>query len=294
MRRLGAGRAAGLAEQQAYSTVPPPTVPSHARTGSCRTEAQTLKIVAMMQAPQLAAQPVGNVLPGGSLGAATMPPPQQAAQGKPGDGPPGVPSKKPRRRVLTSLLLEIFLFFGGWWDVFFYVLNILIFAWKGAWEGATRPALAPVSPPCARTGVATGQRSGGRAAASPGTCQGPPSPPHQGPPGSLARAHRCPQASTCPTPTATLPWSGASPGSGSSSRCRGSTWVSARNRETRRDWRRSSLRPTAGGVNAKHGRAGLRVPRCCAVGHPRQHRGERALSKRSHVVACAAQQTHSA
>jgi len=39
--------------------------------------------------------------------------------------------KKPRRRVLTSLTLQIFIFFGAWWDVFYYVLNILVFVYKG-------------------------------------------------------------------------------------------------------------------------------------------------------------------
>ena len=41
------------------------------------------------------------------------------------------PVKKPKRRVLTSLTLEIFVYFGGWWDVFYYVVNILVFVWKG-------------------------------------------------------------------------------------------------------------------------------------------------------------------
>ncbi|GAX77664.1 hypothetical protein CEUSTIGMA_g5107.t1 [Chlamydomonas eustigma] len=41
------------------------------------------------------------------------------------------PAKKPKRKVLTSLTLQIFLYFGGWWDVFYYVLNILVFVYKG-------------------------------------------------------------------------------------------------------------------------------------------------------------------
>ena len=44
------------------------------------------------------------------------------------------PVKKPRRRVLTSLTLEIFVFFGAWWDVFYYIVNILVFVWKGDME----------------------------------------------------------------------------------------------------------------------------------------------------------------
>lgn len=46
--------------------------------------------------------------------------------------------QKPRRRVLTSLPLEVFIFFGIWWDVFYYILNILVFIYKGAC--ARRPA----------------------------------------------------------------------------------------------------------------------------------------------------------
>lgn len=37
----------------------------------------------------------------------------------------------PKRRVLTSLTTQIFIYFGGWWDVFYYVLNILVFVYKG-------------------------------------------------------------------------------------------------------------------------------------------------------------------
>ncbi|GFR49327.1 hypothetical protein Agub_g11353 [Astrephomene gubernaculifera] len=39
--------------------------------------------------------------------------------------------QKPRRRVLTSLGFQIFIFFGGWWDVAYYILNILVFVYKG-------------------------------------------------------------------------------------------------------------------------------------------------------------------
>lgn len=48
-------------------------------------------------------------------------------------GPGGAPAQlqKPRRRVLTSLALQIFIFFGGWWDVAYYILNILVFVYKG-------------------------------------------------------------------------------------------------------------------------------------------------------------------
>lgn len=40
-------------------------------------------------------------------------------------------SKKPRRKVLTSLTLEIFIYFGGWFDLVYYILNILVFVYKG-------------------------------------------------------------------------------------------------------------------------------------------------------------------
>ena len=53
---------------------------------------------------------------------------------------PFVPQpKKPRRRVLTSILLEVFVYFGGLWDIFYYILNILVFVWKGKQLG--RPEL---------------------------------------------------------------------------------------------------------------------------------------------------------
>ncbi|GFH30810.1 uncharacterized protein HaLaN_29732 [Haematococcus lacustris] len=45
--------------------------------------------------------------------------------------PKGAQVKKPRRRVLTSLPLQVFIFFGGWWDVLYFVLNILTFVYKG-------------------------------------------------------------------------------------------------------------------------------------------------------------------
>ena len=52
---------------------------------------------------------------------------QSAAQAQPFVAQP----KKPRRRVLTSLTLEVFVYFGGWWDVFYYIVNIIVFVWKG-------------------------------------------------------------------------------------------------------------------------------------------------------------------
>ena len=52
----------------------------------------------------------------------------------PGQAPPAQ-LQKPRRRVLTSLALQIFIFFGGWWDVAYYILNILVFVYKGALRG---------------------------------------------------------------------------------------------------------------------------------------------------------------
>ncbi|KAF5839358.1 hypothetical protein DUNSADRAFT_1042 [Dunaliella salina] len=41
------------------------------------------------------------------------------------------PVKKPVRRVLTSLTLQILIFFSIWWNCFYYVLNILVFVYKG-------------------------------------------------------------------------------------------------------------------------------------------------------------------
>eukprot|EP00798_Chlamydomonas_sp_ICE-L_P009774 gene9774-7656_t len=41
------------------------------------------------------------------------------------------PVKKPKRRVLTSLTLQIFIYFGALWDVFYFVLNLLVFFYKG-------------------------------------------------------------------------------------------------------------------------------------------------------------------
>lgn len=35
------------------------------------------------------------------------------------------------RPILTSLPLQVFIYFGGWWDVFYWVLSILIFIYKG-------------------------------------------------------------------------------------------------------------------------------------------------------------------
>lgn len=41
------------------------------------------------------------------------------------------PVRKPVRRVLTSLTLQILVFFSIWWNVAYYVLNILVFVYKG-------------------------------------------------------------------------------------------------------------------------------------------------------------------
>ncbi len=86
-------------------------------------------------APGLVATPVGYG-PQGQIGpGSALPPPpppgqgQQQQQSQPQRT--GITAKKPRRRVLTSLSLQIFLFFGSWWDVFYYVLNILVFVYKG-------------------------------------------------------------------------------------------------------------------------------------------------------------------
>lgn len=58
--------------------------------------------------------------------------PQQ--QGNVGPVQPG--RRQPKRRVLTSLWLQVFIYFGAWWDVFYYVINILVFVYKGAWPEA--------------------------------------------------------------------------------------------------------------------------------------------------------------
>lgn len=64
--------------------------------------------------------------------------PQALAPAPVGTGQPGQPGvaqqQKPRRRVLTSLGFQIFIFFGGWWDVIYYILNILVFVYKGGWR----------------------------------------------------------------------------------------------------------------------------------------------------------------
>ena len=70
-----------------------------------------------------------------------QPMPAQQPLMAPGAMAPPQP-QKPRRRVLTSLPLEVFIFFGIWWDVFYYILNILVFIYKGA---------------CARAGVCAGR-----------------------------------------------------------------------------------------------------------------------------------------
>ncbi len=72
---------------------------------------------------------------GGLGGQAAGPPPQQLP-GVQTVGPHGVPqqkpgNQKPRRRVLTSLGLQVFVYFGGWWAVVYYIINILIFVYKG-------------------------------------------------------------------------------------------------------------------------------------------------------------------
>lgn len=75
---------------------------------------------AAMQGPAanmaLSAAPASNAAAGGTTQLQPAMPPRP---------------KKPQRRVLTSLTLQIFVFFGIWWDVFYYILNILVFVYKG-------------------------------------------------------------------------------------------------------------------------------------------------------------------
>ncbi|EFJ45879.1 hypothetical protein VOLCADRAFT_121132 [Volvox carteri f. nagariensis] len=57
--------------------------------------------------------------------------PAQTGPAPAGSVPGQQPPQKPRRRVLTSLGFQIFIYFGGWWDVAYYILNILVFVYKG-------------------------------------------------------------------------------------------------------------------------------------------------------------------
>ncbi|GIL83104.1 hypothetical protein Vretimale_11404 [Volvox reticuliferus] len=57
--------------------------------------------------------------------------PKQTGSAPAGSEPGQQAPQKPRRRVLTSLGFQIFIFFGGWWDVAYYILNILVFIYKG-------------------------------------------------------------------------------------------------------------------------------------------------------------------
>jgi hypothetical protein len=81
--------------------------------------------------PGMGVQPA----PGAFLGA-PAPVPVPGTSGQPVPGGPQQP-RRPKRRVLTSLALQVFIFFGAWWDAFYYVLNILVFVYKGA-EGLLR------------------------------------------------------------------------------------------------------------------------------------------------------------
>ena len=57
-----------------------------------------------------------------------------------------VVGKKPKRKVLTSLSLQVFIYFGAWYDLFYWVLNILVFVYKGEWAG--RLIQLPSALPC--------------------------------------------------------------------------------------------------------------------------------------------------
>ncbi|PNH04499.1 Transmembrane protein 216 [Tetrabaena socialis] len=70
-------------------------------------------------------QPAGALQPAPGGPAAQVGP---VAIGQPGQQPA---PQKPRRRVLTSLGFQIFIYFGGWWDLAYYILNILVFVYKG-------------------------------------------------------------------------------------------------------------------------------------------------------------------
>lgn len=52
-----------------------------------------------------------------------------SAPAQPGGAAP--PKPRPTRRVLTSLAFQIFIYFGVWWDVIYYVINIMVFVYKG-------------------------------------------------------------------------------------------------------------------------------------------------------------------
>lgn len=122
---------------------------------------------------------------------------QSAAQAQPFVAQP----KKPKRRVLTSLTLEIFVYFGGWWDVFYYIVNILVFVWKGELSheqgcSSERPLWRPTSHAACMADTVFNLITG------------------------MSTFNYCfiCQASICPTPTAILPWSFVFHGFGFSSR----------------------------------------------------------------------------
>ncbi len=84
-------------------------------------------------------------------------------------------------------MLQVFIYFGGWWDVFYYVLNILVFSWKGM--------ASPEQLPQYELTVASSDSARTR---------------------ELAQyTHTRLQVFTCPTLNAILTWSIASRGSGS-------------------------------------------------------------------------------
>jgi hypothetical protein len=85
----------------------------------------------------------------GATSALPVPPPPgslQQQQQPQQHHPAGLQARKPRRRVLTSLALQIFIYFGAWWDVFYYILNILVFVYKGT---GYNPSAAVVALGCA-------------------------------------------------------------------------------------------------------------------------------------------------
>lgn len=134
----------------------------------------------MMQGGPMGQMPMGQMqAPPG-----TMLPPPQAVTNQQQPGQAG--GKKPKRRVLTSLALQVFIYFGAWWDVFYYVLNILVFVYKGGSEAERRDCL-------------------GRLAPWPAACTA-----EHGTDAPMFMA----QVSTSPTPSATLTWSSAFHGSG--------------------------------------------------------------------------------
>lgn len=145
---------------------------------------------------------------------------------QPAQGPAGTAqqNKKPKRKVLTSLALQIFIYFGAWWDVFYYIVNILVFVYKGTctgtygcvWAGGVhalllRSSLAP------RNALYLHDAAG---CCSPALV-------------AKSTAAACTpmhmvQGSTCPTPKTTSPWSSRSLGSGSSLKSRACSWVRVR------------------------------------------------------------------